>query len=1200
MKLFLTCIACLLGVFLYAEIRVDKPGYAIRISDDGTKLIGISAKASGKTLAANVDLWEMILRDDAKTGPKAFLNSANKGKFSHKQTDDKLTLQYRSAARSFDIVFYLQDQEFNIQVENLVNTKDVVRFVAVPAKWTFPLDNMKRFVFPSQANWSMGICFLPSFFEKRPENDAIYKTTAAPFNGMQRLFNSTTVRVNEPNSRMQSWAVVTEQGKAFYSPEEQQDLSKNGFLRIRNKQSNPKAFELGLIRNQNQEIPFLIGTQFGGKGYLFQFQFVQQNATRRDAMVESIIFNTMSALRRKSGDLINNKSFVLIDYPNMLPMVNGSDPVSLNINDWRRLTKKYSKKFGIELRTVTNLADLRSVLSDGTVGTILNPYGNVFPSDDAANFGSDLDAVKNFVKKGGIWWEVGSRSFDTLLRKEYFASYDRQGRYPSAAADYACAEYGDNQTVALFGVQPTMRFPYDKERAAIPKAYALRGEPTGATFVHQWVSWVDAKSTRPWNSSHYRVSFKHSDAQQGIYAYEKTLELNRKLEDKVKPEVLKKLKNSMLINFWHDDAASDIRSCKILPKNNIAHFIGALASRFDANYPEHLPPSPHWGTYDDLRELIKVAHDNGHLIMPYTNTTWWLPHENGNLSPSMEKWKNDKKAVMAWTQAGSPMWRAGRTGQGWALNFYHPYVQEASLNVTKEFAKLGCDMIFMDEMGGHPWTYNWNPAEPWPATALDGRISMCWDSSKVIPTATEEGHDRLLNFNTLFCGGTWKTFPNSQFESSRYVNQYRPADWQYWPAFLFIGHDKALFTIHDLNWRFVGFEDISLALGLGYKMKDYLSFKATPERLAWSNFLDAIQKTVSKEYEGQKLLTFRYPLENTDLPYRNNLVYVEYANNVKMVCNQTSQEIPLSQLDLPFDPAEMAFLKKQVLPPYGFYVSTGNGKCGYLNQNGNTFAFAMASEDNAYRASVINFSNCKTYTLPDNEQWKAGEFNAFPGKMTVAKQDGEIALTLPVVGKEDSGEYVFTHYNPDEKPAAVMLQLIKDGAVQSIQGGKVPVNTTVSKPGSPLEFAGDTKLQMTVPQQGESMTFVADVTVGELPKAGFAEIVTRRGCNSILGIDPKGWVIFTMWYANKSTNNQVLSKRRLKAGDTARIAAVVKAEKGQTTISLYIDGQLQNTRTTQQMPYPYNTTLFIGNKFKGSIANLFWASDALSQDKLQN
>lgn len=1202
MKAILITFVCLLGLVLHAEIKVDKPGYVIRISEDGTRLLGIIAKSSGKVIAADVDLWEMVLNNDRKFGPVDFFSASSGGTFSHRQTDDCLVLEFRSAECSFDIVFSLRDQEFDCEVVNLKNTRNAIQFMAVPARWTFPTAEMKRFVFPSQANWSMGICFLPSFFEKRAEDDVIHRIAAAPFPGMARLFNSRTIPADDPNSRLKSHMVATEQGKSLYSPEEQRDLTKKGFLRISYKQSRPEAFELGLIRTQNENRPLLIGTQFGGSGYLFQFQFTNQNMMERTPLVESIIFNTMSALRRRNGGLIDGKAFVLIDYPNMPAMVTGFDPVSLDMTDWRKLVRKYSEKFGIEVRTVRNLAELRAALRDHAVGTILNPYGNIFPSDDAANFGDDLELVRSYVKNGGVWWEVGSRSFEKLLRKDYYSAYDRQGRYPSAAADYACAEYGNDHAVALFGVQPTMRFPYDKERAAIPKAYALRGGEKGAVFVHQWVMWVDAKSKRPWNSSPYRVSFRHPDARQGLLAYEKTLELNKKIEDKMPPAVLEKMKNSMLICFWHDNAQSNIRSCKILPKNNIAHFIGALASRFDANYPEHLPPSSSWGTMDDLRELVKVGHENGHLLMPYTNTTWWLPHENGQLSPSQQKWDDRKQEVMALKQDGSPMWRKGRTGRGWALNFYHPYVQQASLKVTRQFAEAGCDMIFMDEMGGHPWTMTWNPDEPWPATALDGRISMCWDSSKVLPTATEEGHDRLLNFNTLFCGGTWKTFPNKQFESQRYKHQFRPSDWQYYPAFLFLGHDRAFFTVHDLLQRYEGFEDLSLALALGYKMKDAISFNSSSERLQWCHFLDAVQKTVAREYEGQKLITFRYPLENTRLPYRNSLVFAEYGNGIRMVCNHSDQEVPLDQLDLPFAEEEMAYLKKQTLPPYGFYVSTSRGRCGYLRQDGNRFAFAMAPEAGAYRAAIFNPSDCRTFLLPDNALWPTGEFDFSAGKWRVERRDGQLALTLPAGGTPDKPAWLFTHYDPAAKPAAAVFPLIRNGAVVSGQKGvRIIANTTQARPNEPLAFHGDAApgIRLTVPQQGNSMSFIADVTATGLPEKGLMTLVSRTGCNNTLGIDANGRVVMTMWYADRKTQNHVLSKTRLKAGEKAHIAATIEEEKGQTTLRLYINGRQEAVRTTPQRPFPYSSRLLIGSKFRGEIGNLFWADGCLSEAELR-
>ncbi|MDR0932552.1 MAG: hypothetical protein LBM70_05965 [Victivallales bacterium] len=212
-----------------------------------------------------------------------------------------------------------------------------------------------------------------------------------------------------------------------------------------------------------------------------------------------------------------------------------------------------------------------------------------------------------------------------------------------------------------------------------------------------------------------------------------------------------------------------------------------------------------------------------------------------------------------------------------------------------------------------------------------------------------------------------------------------------------------------------------------------------------------------------------------------------------------------------------------------------------------------------------------------------------------------IAFAQEICGSPLKVAQNFANENSEEKPAVVASPLIKDGVIGKVPGCNVLVNTTQPTVDNPLKFAGDasTKLQIKVPQKA-SMSFVADVIVDELPKTGISEIVTRRGCHSVLGIDPRGRVIFTMWYADKSTVNQVLAKRLLQVGETTRIAATVDVQDGQTTISLYLDGQLQNTRTTAQMPYPYGPVLNIGNKLKGGILNLFWAGACLSQEELQN
>ncbi|MDD3886748.1 MAG: hypothetical protein PHI35_07745, partial [Victivallaceae bacterium] len=635
-KLILVLGLSLVSTILSAEIKIDKAGYLLRISDDGARIIELTAKKTDKTFVRDAAVWNMKLNSDATLDSKRFLASG--GSFSHEKNENSLTLKYSSKERSFDVVFDVSDnQQLEYRVKNLKNNSGAICFLSVPANFAFPLADMKRFLYPTQANWSMGICFLPSFFEKRSEENVIYKTAAAPFNGMEKLFGSKTVPISNKEFKQKSHVTTTQYGKSFYNEAEKNELQQaQGRITIR--QSRQGGLDLVFLCMLNDPNPLLLGTRFGGKGFLFQMQGANQNGSQREVYMGSIFHSTVSALLRNHPELLKGKKIILLDYPNTPKLVTGFDPVSLDLFDWHNNLKKLEKKFGIHYAVAGNIGELRAALNSDAAGMIVNPYGNIFPSAEPEKFAADLAAIKSYVKRGGIWWESGSRSFDTLLRKTYFSEYDRQARYPSAAADYACAEYGTG-SIALFGVQPTMRFPYDRERAAIPAAYDLRGSAKGAAFDHQWVLWVDARSKKLWNSSPYRISFRYATPREGLAEYEKTLELNSKLADKVKPaEKLEKMKNSMLICAWHESATENERSFAVMPPDNIAHFIGALASRFDANYPEHLPPDPKWGTMDDLRKMVEFGHKCGHFVMPYTNTTWWLPHENGKPSPSMAKW----------------------------------------------------------------------------------------------------------------------------------------------------------------------------------------------------------------------------------------------------------------------------------------------------------------------------------------------------------------------------------------------------------------------------------------------------------------------------------------------------------------------------------------------------------------------------------
>lgn len=56
---------------------------------------------------------------------------------------------------------------------------------------------------------------------------------------------------------------------------------------------------------------------------------------------------------------------------------------------------------------------------------------------------------------------------------------------------------------------------------------------------------------------------------------------------------------------------------------SLIHFADYLQGGFDKQYPDHLPPSPGFGTPEEFRAFAQRSRQLGHLTMPYTNPTWW-------------------------------------------------------------------------------------------------------------------------------------------------------------------------------------------------------------------------------------------------------------------------------------------------------------------------------------------------------------------------------------------------------------------------------------------------------------------------------------------------------------------------------------------------------------------------------------------------
>ena len=102
----------------------------------------------------------------------------------------------------------------------------------------------------------------------------------------------------------------------------------------------------------------------------------------------------------------------------------------------------------------------------------------------------------------------------------------------------------------------------------------------------------------------------------------------RRLEDKMPAETLAKFKASVML-YYAGNCREKIEHLKLLPVPTQIHFADYLHGGFDKQYPDHLPPRADFGTSQEFRDFIDKAHALGHLVMPYTNPTWWCDGPKG-------------------------------------------------------------------------------------------------------------------------------------------------------------------------------------------------------------------------------------------------------------------------------------------------------------------------------------------------------------------------------------------------------------------------------------------------------------------------------------------------------------------------------------------------------------------------------------------
>jgi hypothetical protein len=288
------------------------------------------------------------------------------------------------------------------------------------------------------------------------------------------------------------------------------------------------------------------------------------------------------------------------------------------------------------------------------------------------------------------------------------------------------------------------------------------------------------------------------------------------------------------------------------------HDADYLHGGFDKQYPDHLPPAASKGTPEEFANSIKAAHANGDLYMPYTNPTWWC---DGPPGPTFVA---AGQAPLAKDRAGKPIREQYAANWGWALCAFHPAALAAEKHILDGFTRdYPADILFQDQIGARGPRYDFNPASPTPYAYTQGMMDIARRDSKLIPLGTENGFDGVMNEETLFCGLVWGLVPTSPAPAwrQRWQDIYPADSWRFAPLALWLGHDRCIFTMHDLGQFVMNREILSWVMALGYE----ISYVATPSYLQnpknrqWLDWLAAVQKSVGPQVLGERLTTWNEP-----------------------------------------------------------------------------------------------------------------------------------------------------------------------------------------------------------------------------------------------------------------------------------------------------------------------------------------------------
>jgi Domain of unknown function (DUF6259) len=312
-----------------------------------------------------------------------------------------------------------------------------------------------------------------------------------------------------------------------------------------------------------------------------------------------------------------------------------------------------------------------------------------------------------------------------------------------------------------------------------------------------------------------------------------------------------------------------------LPSPALVHPVHYQPGDFDQADPDFLPLDPAVGSSADLRSMVAAAHQDGLLVMPYLNVSWWNS-DSATVKDLLAK--GGPVSFSALDASGQPRMEPYRPFTGYVVSAYAPAVKDRVRALMDQWqAENPTDCYFFDQIGARPWVRDYNPAAPDSLSYYDGWLALM---SQLEPRClmVEDGWDRLAQSFAGFQGGVLVV----ERESQEADHLFGAGNWQPYPLLPMLLHDKVLFYQHDLSGRTMTTDPWTLTFNEAYGFMLSYDWDDTVNALynPWLDVVGTFQHALGPYSAGQPLQSFSSPAANvTQTGYPNMTVLANWSGS---------------------------------------------------------------------------------------------------------------------------------------------------------------------------------------------------------------------------------------------------------------------------------------------------------------------------------